>query len=686
MEQYGVLVAQKNTSPFSIPTPTSEEDIEEVSRQPLRKPASPSSRRRFERAPRRRRHLETDHAGTCQMFEISASSLDSRRSMDGSDTSCASALTMATSAGSSSTDPWSSSGFVEEDDGADFNWDEEDGTLLVPKLEPMEDDGVEMDMTDFEPMPTMKENTHAAESPTRMSTPTLIKRPRGRPRKHPKPTPESLSKVAKGRSKTGCITCRKRKKKCDETKPGCLNCEKNSVKCEGYPEKTIWKSGKEKAAEGRVASQNRQQGFGELIMATARQRRAGSIALSTVQLPYLINGVETEGDRIFLKHYISRLSIIFTLEAEHDSAFRNILLPMAQQNSGLMHSILALSSKHIDYGSAYGRQLLAEHPTLDVETLEKRSQFHQEAAMRELLGQHEDSQLAAKPKAPSTALYAQMICLVLQTLSETNPNGQHRIHLQHYQRLTQENPPEQGESMKFIHEFFQYHIHADQLIHYPEGSAHQISFTDNWNLPSTVLQPSAVRMLGVFDGLFLYMSKITNIRNNIRHNLEHGIDPVVDYANLHAAAEIDAGIREWVPAWPDGDSRDTAGYLYRQMMWIYLWRSVFPPQTTKWKLDERITAAVNQGIELLSRIGPRDPSQTLLLAPAFVIGCACFEEAQREPIRQAIRTVKSYMEYRNTDTALKVLEEVWRLMDKRDERSWDWQAIAKSMDMDFLAT
>jgi hypothetical protein len=41
------------------------------------------------------------------------------------------------------------------------------------------------------------------------------------PRKHPKPTANSMAKVVRGRSKTGCITCRKRKKICDETKPGC---------------------------------------------------------------------------------------------------------------------------------------------------------------------------------------------------------------------------------------------------------------------------------------------------------------------------------------------------------------------------------------------------------------------------------------------------------------------------------
>jgi hypothetical protein len=460
-----------------------------------------------------------------------------------------------------------------------------------------------------------------------------------------------------------------------------MNCEKNSVTCEGYPEKTKWMSGKEKAEEGRVV-QTCQQKADELIASTARLRRANSFTVSSIQLPYLVHGLETEGDRMFLHHYISRLSLIFTLEGEHDSAFRNILLPMAQQHSGLMHSILALSSKHIDYESDYGRHILREHPNVDKETLQQRSEFHHEEAIKELVSQKKDDVV-------NPATYAQMICFVLQTLSEKQPNGQHRFHLQHYQNLIQESPPppEETEFTKFIHEFFQYHICADQLIYLPKrGEVHFISISDDWNLPSTVLQPSAVRLLGVFDGLFLYMSKITNIRNKIRQNMEQGIDPIVDYNFLYAGAEIDAGIREWTPAWPAGDPRDAAGMLYRQMMWIYLYRTIYPPRTTSWKPDSRIKKVVDDGINLLSSFSPRDPSQTLMLAPAFVIGCAAFEPEQREPIRKAIRTVKSYTEYNNTETALQVLEEVWRLMDAKDESSWDWQSIAHRMGMDFLAT
>jgi hypothetical protein len=54
---------------------------------------------------------------------------------------------------------------------------------------------------------------------TETGTPAAVPRKRGRPRKHPLPVPGAHAKITKGRSKTGCITCRRRKKKCDETKP-----------------------------------------------------------------------------------------------------------------------------------------------------------------------------------------------------------------------------------------------------------------------------------------------------------------------------------------------------------------------------------------------------------------------------------------------------------------------------------
>lgn len=119
-----------------------------------------------------------------------------------------SAPTMVHSASSSCADSWSTE-YVDRDDvEMDNNWEQgSDDVLTIPKLEPVEDDLIMDDLKAAPLAPASIETTSGDPKP---------KRPRGRPRKHPLTAAISASKVTKGRSKTGCITCRKRKKKCDE--------------------------------------------------------------------------------------------------------------------------------------------------------------------------------------------------------------------------------------------------------------------------------------------------------------------------------------------------------------------------------------------------------------------------------------------------------------------------------------
>lgn len=46
----------------------------------------------------------------------------------------------------------------------------------------------------------------------------------------------------KTKSRKGCLTCKRKRLKCDETKPTCLNCAKKKVICGGYATKYKWKS------------------------------------------------------------------------------------------------------------------------------------------------------------------------------------------------------------------------------------------------------------------------------------------------------------------------------------------------------------------------------------------------------------------------------------------------------------
>lgn len=55
------------------------------------------------------------------------------------------------------------------------------------------------------------------------------------------------------RTRTGCLTCRKRRKKCDEAKPVCRNCERNAFTCEGYERRIKWTSDRRKSKVAQVS-------------------------------------------------------------------------------------------------------------------------------------------------------------------------------------------------------------------------------------------------------------------------------------------------------------------------------------------------------------------------------------------------------------------------------------------------
>lgn len=288
-------------------------------------------------------------------------------------------------------------------------------------------------------------------------------------------------------------------------------------------------------------------------------------------------GLENAEDMIFWKHYHVHLSTVLTVEGEHKNAFKDLLIPIATKHQGLMHSILALSSKHLDFETPYGIKILKENPNTDLEALQQRSDYHHEKAMEKFYEDIARSQSADRddPEYSTilSARYGQMMCLLLEALAEGNPRGEHRVHLGGYQRLIQHSPPEDPAFLSFIIEFFQYHIFADELIRYPDMHVPRLA-SDDWS-PITSIHPP--RLLGVADGLFNYLSQITSLRNTIRSNMAAGVDPAVDYTSLYRAAEIDAAIRDWQPCWPPGDSRDRVSLLYKQMMWVYLLRSIYPP-------------------------------------------------------------------------------------------------------------
>lgn len=128
----------------------------------------------------------------------------------------------------SHTDTWPVEGVLRDD--ASTLWTDDGG--LAPKLEVDEEFGGLLDVPAVETRDFEVEGSGFADGRGELGAETGSrkvgerppkKKPRGRPRKHPLTPVGGLNKPAKPRSKTGCITCRKRKKKCDEAKPRCMS-------------------------------------------------------------------------------------------------------------------------------------------------------------------------------------------------------------------------------------------------------------------------------------------------------------------------------------------------------------------------------------------------------------------------------------------------------------------------------
>jgi hypothetical protein len=192
--------------------------------------------------------------------------------------------------------------------------DDLNGTSFFPKTEP-----ADSELGDDQDEDAINIKTEPGEGSSSVTTVTG-RRPRGRPRKS---RPESLTspKSAKGRTKTGCFTCRKRKKKCDERKPACKNCEQNNVVCEGYPPLALWQGGRErKVAQSTSSNYHIHYVYLYSLANVVLDRRVWE-ERGAKPLPQFLFPVEEDIDWIFYKHYESELSRRLNISPDVNNPF-----------------------------------------------------------------------------------------------------------------------------------------------------------------------------------------------------------------------------------------------------------------------------------------------------------------------------------------------------------------------------
>jgi hypothetical protein len=385
------------------------------------------------------------------------------------------------------------------------------------------------------------------------------------------------------------------------------------------------------------------------------------------ELPPLMEGVENDLDRVLLQHFVSRVSGVLSLHGNASTnPFTKILLPMALKHEGLMHSVLCLSASHL-YSSSPSQEYYDR-------------QIHHRGKALHLLNRDLERHKAGEDGG--VIIYedynvAQILIHLLHTLCDGNTSGEYRMHMIAAKNISMMQKSKNPEFQSLFDEFFYYHWIASSVTSL-EGA--EVPMMENFNLPFQI-NPEAAALIGVSDGLFGFISKISNLRRRIRGRIDNHVEPIMDYEGLLSAHAIDTGLRGWVCPQTPGTPRYTISMLYRQAAWVYLYRT-----TKESKPHPFIKGAVDDGIKYINELPAEGWIQSNALLPLFLIGCAAFEPEQRVEIDRAFSGLMACTGLGNINSAKEVVHTVWELMDAGDDDSWDWEKIIHGKGWDFIAT
>lgn len=138
------------------------------------------------------------------------------------------------------------------------------------------------------------------------------------------------------RARTGCLTCRSRRKKCDETRPRCTGCMRNGFAC-SWPSAKI-RSAREQVSSGATTPLS---DAPEPSLTTTWNPSLGAFVLSSNRAASLY-----PSSQLLLRKYLTSTASICTHLLPHVNPFITYVLPLATVDDLVMNVILALGGVH----------------------------------------------------------------------------------------------------------------------------------------------------------------------------------------------------------------------------------------------------------------------------------------------------------------------------------------------------
>ncbi|KAJ5106648.1 hypothetical protein N7456_003323 [Penicillium angulare] len=452
------------------------------------------------------------------------------------------------------------------------------------------------------------------------------------------------------RSRSGCLSCRRRKKKCDEKKPICTACLRNNLGC-------VWPD--PNTQDGQFASR-----LHGLSTRSAVESDAWAVAsvgvrpkvptttippsLSHVVLPGSVSPVSETWT--LLDHYLKDTANHLACLQDGRNPFLHTILPAALDDELLMNSILALSGTHL--------MQRTPHLSREIQTLTwssyRRALKQLRVALSMAFGERSERR---NDEAIWNILLVVLIFYLLEATRGNDPkamqghlDGAH--HLMGY--LTGSEPGHsQTNIILLTTELYVYNASLASLTTNYTPTRLPFSLTINQN---TFTGSNFGAMCGCAYELFTYVPKVSELLWEFASNQFASLEERYTTQYHYLKAQIEG----WRPQSEEKDMVLCAE-LYRQSLLLLL--------------DFHFSGHRSQSLDvsfrnlemILSCLSPRSPMSTTVTWPLFAFGMMAHHDRFRGLIRSYLQSLVSIFGMGVMSTALAQLEQFWQIKHDQDD-------------------
>lgn len=483
-----------------------------------------------------------------------------------------------------------------------------------------------------------------------------------------KPKRRVAKRTGTVRRRTGCLTCRSRRKKCDEVYPICGHCTRLNLVCKREtPRSVLTDEPSTSTTEADAAP------------ATASTTDSDAANMMVPRAPpamditSIMDARQGSSKRFFMKYYVQILANLLTTNQENNS-FLSIFIPMSVDSDAVQNALMAWSSTHLSrFDSSY-----------TVPALEYQSHALNAVATSLV----PSSQATEDPQ--STLAATLILCSIEVSLGDTT--GRWYDHLLGARFIIQNarSIAANGKVLEGAEHFmktmdgqwllsdFAYH---DVLGSVALGKPPLLRGPHWLNGDANFIDPYA----GVGSQILSFISEISCLPESHIKSSAPLVDerssrsPSADMSTCSNLSDetrpddlerefstrarlLERALKEWEP--PQGGNRPikSLALAYRASALIYLYRKVrsFVPAMTE-VLNKKIAVWVADVLDHVKDIPVTSLPECALPFPLFLAGGDTMDPEQTRCVRDRLQGVLDHRGFGNIQSILDVLDELWRL-------------------------